>query len=150
MSASSFAGPDCQIERSGRLREQFEGLAPDQPSIVTYLLLKRPINLPDWPGYVHSIETPEDAEIFEDMPELIQRTVRTRLENVETVFATLQAGATTINECIKITGLGKKVVQSAMVALEKDERIIRILAKAANQPHRFSVLTRKEVDDARL
>ena len=132
------------------LREQFEGLAPDQPSIVTYLLLKRPINLPDWPGYVHSIETPEDAEIFEDMPELIQRTVRTRLENVETVFATLQAGATTINECIKITGLGKKVVQSAMVALEKDERIVRILAKAANQPHRFSVLTRKEVDDARL
>ena len=119
MSDQCFAGPGCHTERSGMLREQFEGLAPDQPSIVTYLLLKRPINLPDWPGYVHSIETPEDAEIFEDMPELIQRTVRTRLENVETVFATLQAGATTINECIKITGLGKKVVQSAMVALEK-------------------------------
>jgi len=150
MSDQCFAGPDCQIERSGRLREQLEGLAPDQPSIVTYLLLKRPINLPDWPGYVHSIETPEDAEIFEDMPELIRRVVTTRLANVETVFTEVAAGAETIGDVIVKTGLGKKVVQRAMTALEKNGRIVRILAKAANQPHRFSVLTRKEVDDARL
>ena len=137
MSDQCFAGPGCHTERSGRLREQFEGPAPDQPSIVSFLLLDRPIDLPSWPGHVHRIETPEDAEPFAEMSDLIQRTVRTRLENVETVFATLQAGATTINECIKITGLGKKVVQSAMVALEKDERIIRVMAKAANQSHIF-------------
>ena len=138
MSDQCFAGPGCHTERSGRLREQFEGPAPEQQaSIVRFLLLDRPINLPSWPGHVHRIETPEDAEPFAEMSDLIQRTVRTRLENVETVFKTLQAGATTINECIKITGLGKKVVQRAMVALEKDERIIRVLAKAANQSHIF-------------
>lgn len=62
MISSSFSGPDCHTERSGRLREQFEGPAPDQPSIVTYLLLQRPVSLQDWPGHVHRIETPEDFE----------------------------------------------------------------------------------------
>lgn len=138
MSDQCFAGPGCHTERSGRLREQFDGPDPEQQAgIVSFLLLDRPIDLPSWPGHVHRIETPEDAEPFAEMSDLIQRTVRTRLENVETVFATLQAGATTINECIKITGLGKKVVQRAMVALEKDERIIRVMAKAANQSHIF-------------
>jgi len=108
-------------------------------SIVSFLLLDRPIDLPSWPGHVHRIETPEDADPFAEMSDLIQRTVRTRLENVETVFATLEAGATTISEVIKITGLGKKVVQRAMVALEKDERIVRHIPAGANQHHRFSI-----------
>lgn len=73
------------------------------------------------------------------MPALIQLTVRTRLENVETVFATLEAGATTISEVMKITGLGKKVVQRAMVVLEKDERIVRHIPPGANQHHRFAI-----------
>ena len=138
MSDQCFAGPGCHTERSGRLREQFEGPAPEQPaSIVSFLLLDRPIDLPSWPGRVHRIETPEDADPFAEMSDLIQRTVRTRLENVETVFATLEAGATTITEVIKRTGLGKKVVQRAMVALENDGRIIRVMAKAANQSHIF-------------
>lgn len=106
-------------------------------SIVSFLLLDRPIDLPSWPGHVHRIETPEDAEPFAEMSDLIQRTVMTRLENVETVFATLEAGSTTISEVMKITGLGKKVVQRAMVALENDGRIIRVRAKAANQSHLF-------------
>ena len=108
-------------------------------SIVRFLLLDRPIDLPSWPGHVHRIETPEDAEPFAEMSDLIRRTVRTRMENVETVFATLEAGATTISEVIKITGLGKKVVQRAMVALEKDERIVRHIPAGANQHHRFSI-----------
>ena len=140
MISSSFSGPDCHTERSGRLREQFDGPAPDQPSIVTYLLLQRPVSLPDWPGHVHRIETPEDSENIEEMSPLIQRTIRTRLENVETVFSTLQGGATTINECIKRTGLGKKVVQRAMVALEKDRRIDRKKAGRVNQSDKFVVL----------
>ena len=86
---------------------------------------------------MHRIETPEDADPFAEMSDLIQRTVRTRLENVETVFATLEAGATTITEVIKRTGLGKKVVQRAMVALENDGRIVRVRAKSANQSHLF-------------
>ena len=138
MSASSFAGPDCQTERSGRLREQFEWPAPDQPSIVTYLLLKRPVNLPAWPGYVHRIETPEDAESIEDMSELIRRVVTIRLANVETVFTEVAAGAETIGEVIVKTGLGKKVVQRAMVALEADGRIVR-QKSFKNVAHRFSV-----------
>lgn len=113
-------------------------------SIVSFLLLHKPVNLPDWPGRQHSIETPEDTEPFTEMPDLIQRTVRTRLENVETVFTTLEGGATTISEVIKITGLGKKVVQRAVVALEKDERIVRHVPAGANQHHRFSV---KKNDD---
>ena len=139
MSDQGFAGPGCHTERSGRLREQFEGPAPEQPaSIVTYLLMmQRPVNIPGRTGHVHRIETPEDSEDTEEISPLIQRTVMTRLANVETVFATLQAGATTINECIKITGLGKKVVQRAMVALEKDGRIVRVRARAANQSHLF-------------
>lgn len=140
MSDQCFASPDCPTERSGRLREQLEGPDPaQQVSIVAYLLLQRQAKLPDQTGRVHRIETPEDAESFEDMSELIQRTVRTRLENVETVFATLEAGATTITEVIKITGLGKKVVQRAMVALEKDERIVRHVPHGVNQSHRFAI-----------
>ena len=140
MSDQCFAGPGCHTERSGRLREQFEGPDPEQQaSIVTYLLMQYPFRLPDLPGHVHRIETPEDAEPFAEMSDLIQRTVRTRLANVETVFATLEAGATTISECIKITGLGKKVVQRAMVALERDERIVRHIPAGANQHHRFSI-----------
>ena len=108
-------------------------------SIVSFLLLHKPVNLPSWPGHVHRIETPEDADPFAEMPDLIRRTVRTRLENVETVFATLETGATTISEVMKITGLGKKVVQRAMVALEKDERIVRQIPPGVNQHHRFSV-----------
>ena len=108
-------------------------------SIVSFLLLHKPVNLPSWPGHEHRIETPEDAEPFAEMSDLIQRTVRTRLENVETVFATLEAGATTITEVIKITGLGKKVVQRAMVALEKDERIVRHVPHGVNQSHRFAI-----------
>lgn len=141
MRDAGFAGPDCQTERSGRLREQFEGSALDQPSIVTYLLLQRPVILPDWPGHVHRIETPDDSANIEETSPLIQRVIRTRLENVETVFATLQAGATTINECMKRTGLGKKVVQRAMVALEKDGRIDRKKAPRANQSDEFVVLS---------
>jgi len=113
-------------------------------SIVSFLLLERTIDLPSWPGHEHRIETPEDAEPFAEMPELIQRTVKTRLENVETVFAALESGSTTISEVIKITGLGKKVVQRAMVALEKDKRIVRTVPAGANQHHRFSV---KKNDD---
>ena len=150
MISSIFSVPDCHTERSGRLREQFEVPAPDQPSIVTYLLLQRPVSLPDWPGYVHRIDTPEDAESLDDMSELIRRVVTTRLANVETVFTEVSAGSETIGEVVVKTGLGKKVVQRAMTALEKNGRIVRIRAKAHNQPHRFSVLTRKESDDARL
>lgn len=106
-------------------------------SIVSFLLLHKPVNLPDWPAHQHRIETPEDTE--QDMPDLIQRVVRTRLENIETVFATLEAGATTISEVMKRTGLGKKVVQRAMVALENDGRILRHIPAGANQHHRFSV-----------
>jgi len=142
MSDQCFAGPGCHTERSGRLREHLEGPDPEQQaSIVSFLLLDRPIDLPSWPGHVHRIETPEDAEPFAEMSDLIQRTVRTRLENVETVFATLEAGATTINECMKRTGLGKKVVQRAMVALEKDGRIDRKKAPRANQSDEFVVLS---------
>ena len=79
MISSIFSVPDCHTERSGRLREQFEVPAPDQPSIVTYLLLQRPVSLPDWPGYVHRIETLEDAESLDDMSEIIRRVVTTRL-----------------------------------------------------------------------
>jgi hypothetical protein len=142
MSDQCFAGPGCHTERSGRLREQFEGPDPEQQaSIVTYLLMmQRPANIPDWTGHVHRIETPEDSERIDDMSDLIKRTITTRLANVETVFATLEAGATTIAEVIKRTGLGKKVVQRAMVALENDGRIIRVRAKAANQSHRFRVV----------
>ncbi|HON48066.1 MAG TPA: hypothetical protein PLZ60_09985 [Kiritimatiellia bacterium] len=139
MSDQCFAGPDCQTDRSGRLREQFEGPASEQPaSIVTYLLLQRPVNLPAWPGYVHRIETPDDAESIEDMSELIRRVVTTRLANVETVFTEVAAGAETIGEVIVKTGLGKKVVQRAMVALEADGRIVR-QKSFKNVAHRFSV-----------
>ena len=125
------------------LREQFEGPAPEQPaSIVSFLLLDRPIDLPSWPGRVHRIETPEDADPFAEMSDLIQRTVRTRIENIETVFVTLEDGATTISEVMKRTGLGKKVVQRAMVALENDGRIVRHVPAGANQHHRFSVINR--------
>lgn len=149
MTTTTFAGPGCQSERSGRLTgTQLEGPAPAQPaSLVATLLLHHPVSLPHWPGQVHRIETPEDAEPFADMPDLIQRTIKTRLENVETVFAEVAAGTTTINAAIRKTGLGKKVVQRAMVALEKDGRIVRVRAKAANYSHQFHI---KQSDNGQL
>ena len=73
MSDQCFAGPGCHTERSGRLREHLEGPDPEQQaSIVSFLLLDRPIDLPSWPGHVHRIETPEDAEPFAEMSDLIE------------------------------------------------------------------------------
>lgn len=70
MSDQCFAGPGCHTERSGRLREQFEGPAPEQPaSIVRFLLLDRPLgpnveNEMDDPNmHAYGEDGPDDAEI---------------------------------------------------------------------------------------
>ena len=70
MSDQCFAGPGCHTERSGMLREQFEGPAPEQPaSIVSFLLLDRPLgpnveNEMDDPNmHAYGEDGPDDAEI---------------------------------------------------------------------------------------
>lgn len=109
-------------------------------SLVADMLLWRPMVLPSGVVIEHHIETPADRERNADPreSELIKRVTRTRMRNIETVFAEVAAGGQTIANVARVTGLGKKVVQRAMVALEADGRIVR-QKSFKNVAHRFSV-----------
>lgn len=110
-------------------------------SLVTFLLLHRPVHIAPPPDAIaHRIATPEDdlEEMYDS--ELIRRVVATRLANVETVFGAISEGIDTITEIQRVTGLGKKVVQSAVTTLERNGRIVRAIPTSRSESHRIKLI----------